>query len=277
MVEVSAVVVTYNNERTIEKCLSSLLSNNVQEIVVVDGGSNDKTVEIVTHHSGTRTIRNVRGIGKAKDTGWRISNSEFVLFLDADAFVQSDSAIEELLRRFSRPEIAGVTCRVTCANPHKLLPRLRDLDFQLTYPEGFKKSGIMNCNSDPTLCGIFRRRALQEVNGFDSSYPYGEDLQLLSKLQSRGYQILTVYEPAVLHYHRETLPELCVQFFYHGLGRRILMKEMNSRFYRHKRLRGIVQRFLYNSPVPNRDLLPYLAYRIITETSFLLGYFLGQT
>jgi GT2 family glycosyltransferase len=274
MVEVSAIVSTYNNEWTIEKCLSCLISNRIQEIVVVDGGSKDKTLELVSRHSEIRIIRGIRGIGKAREMGWRASRGKYVLFLDADAYVQHDHAFEQLQRHFSLPKIAGVTCRVACANPNKLLARLRDFDFRLTYPEEFKQSGIMDCVCAPTLCGLFRREALEDVNGFDMRYFYGEDLQLLYELQSKGYRVLTVYDPAVFHYHRESLRDLCVEFYHHGLGCRMLVKEKG--FYRHKNLRRLIRPVLKNASALGKDFFSYPFYRALIEASFLLGYSLGE-
>jgi len=71
--ELSAVVPTLNNENTVGKCLESLLSSKMGEILVVDGGSTDGTLEIASSFRGVEILRKVTGIARAKDLGWQIA------------------------------------------------------------------------------------------------------------------------------------------------------------------------------------------------------------
>jgi len=88
---ISAVVHTYNEEKNIDRCLSSL--SFVDEIVLIDMGSNDKTVEIALDH-GARTfpheytgfVEPARNFGIAKTKG------EWVLIVDADEEIAKELA-----------------------------------------------------------------------------------------------------------------------------------------------------------------------------------------
>jgi glycosyltransferase involved in cell wall biosynthesis len=273
VIDVSAVVPSHNNERTIQKCLGCLKSNKVREVIVVDGGSKDRTLDVVSRFSGVRTILQTRPLGKAREVGWREADSEFVLFIDADAYLRRVDALGLLLEHFSRPEIAGVSCRVACANPERLLPRLRHIDFQLEYPVGFERKEVTECVADPFLCGLFRREALRAIHGFGSTFEYAEDLYFLHKLRAKGYRILTTYNPPVFHYHRENLRDLYAQFYHHGFGRRMLMEEMDASFYRNKNTIEFVKRITAVHPMW-RDRLAYPFYRVTTEVAFLMGYVL---
>ena len=271
-VSVSAIVPTYNNARTIRACFDSLIRNNVNEIIVVDGGSTDETLEIISQYEPTALLKNERGVGKAKDVGWRASKGELILFLDADAKIH-DNAASTLQSHLSQADVAGVCCRVACANQQKLIPRLRDFDFQLAYSRAFHDSKIIDCFADPTICGLFKRTALEAVNGFDSRYPYAEDLELLVKMRSHGYRVLMVYEPAVLHFHRETLRSLVMQFYHHGMGRRTLVDETGSEFHAKKNLQEFAADYLENSLRAGVDIfLCYPFYRMLTEWAFFMGY-----
>lgn len=266
---------TYNSERTIQECLASLETNKVKEIIVVDGGSTDRTCEFVSRFARTRTIHRARSATKAREVGWREATAEFVLFIDSDAYLQHPDALELLSKHFSSLQIAGVSCRVACANPEKLLPRLRGIDFQLSYPTDFARKGIMECIANPILCGLFRQEALKAIHGFDSTYDtnrwYAEDLYLLHKLRSKGYRIITVYHPPAFHYHRERLRDVCAQFYHHGQGRRMVMKETDSKFYRKKNINELFKR-LATAQMKPRDFLIYPSYRAIMEAAFLMGY-----
>src|SRR5208283_1725506 len=182
MIKVTAVVPTFNNEDTIRQCLTSLESNKIDEIIVADGGSRDNTLERVSKFNGVRINvagRGLRPAARAREVGWRAASNDFILFQDADAYIEND-AVEHLLLHLTEHSILGaVSCRVSCANTDTLLPNLRDIDFQFAYPEDFKHRGTIDCVSNPLVCGLFRRDALKRVNGFDTSFVYAEDLFLL--------------------------------------------------------------------------------------------------
>jgi glycosyltransferase involved in cell wall biosynthesis len=273
----SAIVTSLDNEETIGKCLESILSNKPDEIIVVDGGSSDRTLEIASSFHKVAILRGVRGIAKAKDLGWRTARSELVLFLDADAYIAPDT-VDRLRSHLPSPEIAGVSCRVACANAQKLLPRLRDFDFYLTYREEFSASTVIDCVVDPTICGLFRRSALQDVDGFDLGYPYAEDLKLLQKLREKGYRVLMVYDPPVYHYHREKCLDLCRQVYHHGIGRGILIEETKQQFYGRKNPTRLAMQYLRSGLKAGSlgTFLVYPLYRMLTETAFFVGYVRGR-
>lgn len=82
-ISISAVIITYNEERNIDRCLSSL-KDVVDEIVVVDSFSKDKTAEICTKH-GVRFIENpFEGHIQQKNFAIDQAKCEWILSLDAD-------------------------------------------------------------------------------------------------------------------------------------------------------------------------------------------------
>jgi len=275
MKEVSAVIPTHNNERTIEQCIQCLIANEIDEILIVDAGSRDRTLELASRFARVRTIRlNADApTAKARQIGWRRTKGEFILFLDADAYLQND-ALKRLIGVLNAPDLAVVSCRISCANPEKLLPHFRDLDFRLAYPEGFERIGVIKCTFDPTICGLFRRDALESVGGFDVRYRYAEDLDILRRFESMGYRAVTVFDPAVYHYHRENLHDLYLQLYHHGMGRRTLISSLGSSFYRRKSPAVFAKRLIRN--VRFAELPFYSLYRTFTETAFLMGYIRGQ-
>jgi glycosyltransferase involved in cell wall biosynthesis len=82
-VRISAVIITYNEERNIRRCLESL-SGVADEILVVDSYSDDRTEEICREF-GARFIRH-RFLGHIEQKNWAIlqASTPFILSLDAD-------------------------------------------------------------------------------------------------------------------------------------------------------------------------------------------------
>jgi len=81
---VSVQICTLNEETNIGACLESVFANDPAEIVVIDGGSTDATVEIATR-MGARVLSPGRlGLGPSRRLGYMSATTEFIAFVDAD-------------------------------------------------------------------------------------------------------------------------------------------------------------------------------------------------
>jgi len=92
--KISVMVPVYNGEKTLEKCLSSIISQTYPEceIIVVDNNSTDKTKEIITKYSNdNKNIKYVfekkQGRGSARNAGINNSTGEIIVMTDSDCIV----------------------------------------------------------------------------------------------------------------------------------------------------------------------------------------------
>jgi len=84
MLPVSVQICTLNEEANIGACIEKALANNPQEIVVIDGGSTDRTVEIA-QALGARVLSPGRlGLGPSRRLGYLSATTKYVAFVDAD-------------------------------------------------------------------------------------------------------------------------------------------------------------------------------------------------
>lgn len=92
----SIIVPTYNVEDYIERCLRSLLNQNLNknlyEIIVVNDGTNDRSAEIAAEIAKTNkqivVINQVNGgLSNARNTGIRNANGKYLLFVDSDDYL----------------------------------------------------------------------------------------------------------------------------------------------------------------------------------------------
>jgi glycosyltransferase involved in cell wall biosynthesis len=105
---VSIIIPTYNEEAYIERCLKSILAQNIVveypdyfEIIVVDSYSSDKTIEIAKRYAN-RIIYAPRGKLTARDLAIKNSNGEIIVSVDADVFAPVNW-LNLLLRHFRCP------------------------------------------------------------------------------------------------------------------------------------------------------------------------------
>lgn len=83
MIKISATILTLNEERQIEKCLDSLI-DIADEIIVVDSGSTDRTVEIAREKGCRVTTRKLDGFGAQRQYATSLTTHSYVLAIDAD-------------------------------------------------------------------------------------------------------------------------------------------------------------------------------------------------
>ena len=87
--KISIITATYNAGKYLEKCLNSIIPqlNNEVELIIIDGGSKDNTVEIIKRyqkHISYFVSEPDKGIYDAWNKGIKASNNEWIMFIGAD-------------------------------------------------------------------------------------------------------------------------------------------------------------------------------------------------
>ncbi len=100
----SAIVITKNEEKNIERCLSGLLW--CDEIIVVDSGSTDNTLEIAKGFTDRIYVENWKGYGPQKQSALEKARGEWVFSIDADEVV-TEALSEEIKKAVSDTTRAG--------------------------------------------------------------------------------------------------------------------------------------------------------------------------
>jgi len=89
MNKISGIVITYNEEKNIERCLQSM-SKVCDEIIIVDSFSNDKTKEICKKYTDKFFSHKFDGYRDQKNYATELASNDFVLSLDADEILSED-------------------------------------------------------------------------------------------------------------------------------------------------------------------------------------------
>ena len=114
---VAVIVPAYNCQSTIKRCIESILkqtSKEVNEIIIVDDGSEDNTSEIVRGcQEKDQRIRLIQkkngGVSSARNMGLRSVVSDWIMFVDSDDEIR-ENYIKEMLERASDNDlvVAGI-------------------------------------------------------------------------------------------------------------------------------------------------------------------------
>ena len=92
---ISAVIITKNADRTLEACLDAL--NWTSEIIILDSGSNDQTLQIAQKKGAKFHTGEWCGFGPQKNLAIGLAQSDWILSIDSDEFVSEELASEILL------------------------------------------------------------------------------------------------------------------------------------------------------------------------------------
>lgn len=170
--------------------------------IVVDDGSTDATARIAAH-LGAQVVSHAESLGPAaaRNTGWRLATTPFVLFADADAGLPAHW--EEAMAHFADPAVAAVVPRVGpshSGSPLSLGAAYEAARFAYDLGDQAGDVGPGRRLSYATTVAMFvRTHALAEVGGFAEDLRYGEDLDLVQRLTAAGWTIR--YEPRCVASH----------------------------------------------------------------------------
>ncbi|HJP91358.1 MAG TPA: TIGR04283 family arsenosugar biosynthesis glycosyltransferase [Pyrinomonadaceae bacterium] len=175
---VSVIVPTLNEERSIGCTLSALAKvRGDVELIVVDGGSGDRTTEIA-RELGARIVTSERGRGIQMHNGARVARGSALLFLHADTVAPAE-VIKQISDALARDAaLLGGNCSIRFdgeSRPARFMTWL--------YP---KLARLGMCYGDS---GIFvRAHVYDEIGGF-KPFPIFEDLDFIRRLKKKGRMV----------------------------------------------------------------------------------------
>lgn len=201
---VSVYIPCYNAAEFIVRSIEGALrqTHPADEILVVDDGSRDATLEIAARYP-VRIVPHERNLGlaAARNSAFREARNEFVASLDADC-VPAPDWLEKLVPHLEDPQVAGVAGRLTEGIQHSLADRWRHAHM----PQEWGSAAIRNPRFLFGSNTLFRKSVVKAAGYYDESMrTNGEDVELSRSIRAGGFEL--VYEPAarVTHLRHDTI------------------------------------------------------------------------
>jgi len=107
--KISIITPTFNSEKYLERCIKSIQSQDYNSIehIIVDGDSNDETINIIKKYQNNKTIlisEKDNGIWDAMNKGLKIASGDIVCFLNSDDYYYPN-AIKTVVKYFNNNDI----------------------------------------------------------------------------------------------------------------------------------------------------------------------------
>ncbi|MBM3299275.1 MAG: glycosyltransferase [Deltaproteobacteria bacterium] len=199
---ISIIIRCYNEERHIRRLLESVLGQNTKdyEIIIVDSGSTDRTLEIVRQYD----VRIVSiapedfSFGYALNSGCKQARGEFLVFVSAHVYPTSSLWLQKLIEMFDDSRVALVYGKqrgnhLTAYFEHRIFRKL--------YPDtSIRLKNDPFCNN---ACAAIRKQ-LWEQYPFDEELTGLEDIAWAKRIIEAGYYLAYCAEAEIVHVHDET-------------------------------------------------------------------------
>jgi O-antigen biosynthesis protein len=202
---VSVVVCAYNAERTMEPCLASLQELNYPdyEVIVVNDGSTDRTLEIAERFSYVRIISQPnKGLSVARNVGAEAATGEIVAYTDSDCVADPDW-LTYLVATMERKQL------VACGGPNFPPPEDSLVPSAVAVAPGGPTHVLLTDETAEHIAGCnmaFRRDTLRALGGFDPTYrAAGDDVDMCWRFQDAGHTIGFSPAAIVWHFRRNTI------------------------------------------------------------------------
>ncbi|MEM2506752.1 MAG: glycosyltransferase [Nitrososphaeria archaeon] len=221
--KVTIGVCVRNCESTILETVESIVAQDypheLLEVLVVDGHSSDKTVQIVKmvlpdSNIESHVLFENKGLGFARQIVVDNAKGEYIVWVDGDMILPRDFVKKQVEFMEQNPKVGIAKGRYGIIKEDSLVATLENIDFMTTFSI---ERGEMPDVLGTSGC-IYRVKAVKEVGGFDKNIAgVGEDMDIECKIRTAGWE-LSISPTYFYEIRRKTWQALWREYFWHGKG-----------------------------------------------------------
>ncbi|MGE5575178.1 MAG: glycosyltransferase family A protein [Ignavibacteria bacterium] len=194
---IDVAILTMNSERKLKECIDSVYRNiPINKLIIVDGFSTDKTIAIIQEYKekyGNVIFVQEKGTrGSARQTAIELVKTDWFVFVDSDVilsnnwFAKAERQVNDKVGGIWGIEIWSVL------KDTKILSLFERVTLKI-----FEKRG-------GTHDLLVRTKTVEDINIPFELHTY-EDGYIKDWIESKGYEVLGVYEPCCIHYRPENV------------------------------------------------------------------------
>ena len=236
---ISVLIPTFNEENFIKECLFSLVNGNyptnLLEIIVIDGGSNDNTVEYIKtlskSHTFIKCLHNPKKIvPSSMNIGLKKAKNDIVIRADAHALYDENYLVQSVLTLLEEncASVGGVITPIAKTVTGKAIAVATTSKFGIgnaKYRYAKKRQSV-----DTVFAGCWKKQNVEKIGGFNENWVRNQDYELNCRLRAEIGKIILNPNIKCQYYCRETIPSLFKQYFSYGFWRFYTFRQHPSSF-----------------------------------------------
>lgn len=223
---VSIIIVMRNEEKYIEKCLLSILNQDYPkdnyEIIIVDGMSDDKSVQIINKYKKSNNFRLFFNEKKTLASGWNIgiknSKGSIVIRPDAHSTIESNFIKENIKTLQDNPDAICVGGRINSISKNGKISTIISAVLSSPFGVGNSQFRIGNKSGyvDTVAYGAYKKEIFEQVGFFNEYLERNQDLEMHSRIKRNGGKFY--FNPKIKsnYYTRSTVKGFVKQAYKNG-------------------------------------------------------------
>jgi rhamnosyltransferase len=209
---ISVVIRTYNEEKYLDELLTAVFAQDCPfsdiEVVIVDSGSTDDTLEIAGRHGCriTHITQQEFSFGRSLNVGCEFARGDYLVFVSGHCVPESQHWIDRLVQ----PLISGEAAYVYGRQRGRVTTRFSERQyFDKAFPDYSKipQQGYFCNNANAAI-----RRDAWESFRFDEQLTGLEDMYLAKRLTEAGMKVAYVADASVSHIHDESSRQIRTRY-----------------------------------------------------------------
>jgi len=225
---VSVIVPCFNEEKYIANCIYSLLNNGIDheqlDIIIIDGGSSDKSVSIINAYienfSCIRLFHNEKTITPVSlNIGVKNATAEYFLIASAHASFEN-GYIQECLNAIEKykADVIGGVIETTTLTQNKLTNSIvAVLSHAMGVGNSMFRLGTRNViEVDTVPYGLYKREVFEEVGFYNEKLVRNQDIEFSKRLKRHGKKIVLIPGISCKYFARENLKDIAKNNYLNG-------------------------------------------------------------
>ncbi len=203
----SVIIPVFNGEKYINRCLNSVLSNDVKlEIIVINDASTDNSLKLLEAYHDKITLFNLtenKGVSFARNLGLSKAKGEYVTFIDIDDYLK-ENAYSIMLNEIMSNNADVCVCNYfeEFENLKKIINSKYNLQNEILFQNDFVRQYLLDKISPALWDKIYKKEILKNIY-FSDELNVGEDLLFTLQMFLNANKIVSISERLYYYIQQE--------------------------------------------------------------------------
>lgn len=229
------MIPTFNEEECIGNCLKAIKSGSVtpDEIIIADGYSSDKTVEIASKYGAKIVVNHKRHAAGGRNAGIKASCGDVIVFIDADC-IPAHNWLEEIVKAFENENIDGLGTYIEPAetsNRYEKFWGTLSLQIMMSYDnEAYYVTDKSLNTAFITASCAYKKDLLYRIKGFSNFFANNaEDIDICWRALDAGAKLKYLPTAKIIAHSPRNLKGICRKSFRNGISSSKLQKVFSKK------------------------------------------------